>query len=548
MLRTIWLKTLREYWIAVLCWGLGLGLLIYAMYATAQDALSAGVTQIYQSFSFYGDQVALNTIPGYVTFRVFGTTLPAFLAIWAILAGARLVRGDEERGTLDVLLSQPLARIRLLLEKLLALMLAILVMMLIISLFILLGQLSAKQAADYPRALLTALNVGLFELIFASIALLISQFVRWRGAAAGWTAAVLVIMFVFDSVGRVQHDFDWLRRLSIFYYYNANKPLIPSVATNWGALTLLVLLAAVLIVASALLFARRDLGGVAFQLALNGQRQPATVERARALARAAGDPFLRSLGLRTLRAQFTALFWWTVITLFFVEFLTALIPSLLDVFRKAVAGNAVMSQLFSGYNVATNQGFLGATVFAFVPVALTIFALTLASSWSRDLDNNRLEIILSMPQSRLRLLAEHASAVILASLIPPLLMWLSLLVTANIINLRIDVSDTAAACFSMLPLEWLTAALVYLLATRLPSGLTTGLISVFLALSFLMEFLQPMLKLPEWLINLSIFHLYGSPITEGWRWGPTLTILGLTLVVGLAAFLHFRQSSLVARA
>src|SRR5579875_901473 len=359
MLRTIWLKTLREYWIAVLCWGLGLGLLIYAMYATAQDALSAGVTQIYQSFSFYGDQVALNTIPGYVTFRVFGTTLPAFLAIWAILAGARLVRGDEERGTLDVLLSQPLARIRLLLEKLLALMLAILVMMLIISLFILLGQLSAKQAADYPRALLTALNVGLFELIFACIALLISQFVRWRGAAAGWTAAILVIMFLFDSVGRVQHNFDWLRHLSIFYYYNSNKPLIPSVSANWGAVALLLVLTLVLIAASTLIFARRDLGGVALQLALNG-RQSGAVERGRALARAAGDPFLRSLGLRTLRAQFTALFWWTVITLFFVELLTSLIPSLLDVFRKAVQGNPVMSQLFSGSHVATNQGFLGA--------------------------------------------------------------------------------------------------------------------------------------------------------------------------------------------
>ncbi|MBX5449106.1 ABC transporter permease subunit [Thermogemmatispora sp.] len=547
MLRAIWLKSLREYWIAILCWGLGLGLLIYAMYATAQDVLSAGVTQIYQSFGFYGDQVALNTIPGYVTFRVFGTTLPAFLAIWAILAGARLVRGDEERGTLDVLLAQPIMRARLLLEKLLALTLAILVMMLIISLFILFGQLSAHETADYPRALLTALNVGLFELIFACIALLISQFVRWRGAAAGWTAAILVIMFLLDSVGRVQHNFDWLRHVSIFYYYNANKPLIPSVNANWGAVALLIALTLVLIVASTVIFARRDLGSVALQLAINGWRQPATVERVRALARAAGDPFLRSLGLCTLRAQFVALFWWTVITLFFVEFLTALIPSLLDVFRKAVQGNAVMSQLFSGYNVATNQGFLGATVFAFIPVALTIFAMTQAYTWSRDLDNQRLEIILSTPQPRIRLLGEHAAAVGLASLIPPLLIWLGLLLTANIINLRIDVGDTAAACFSMLPLEWLAAALVYLLATRLPAGLTTGLVSLFLAISFLMEFLQPMLKLPDWLINLSIFHLYGSPITEGMRWGPTLTILGLALVAMLAAFFHFKESSLTAR-
>ena len=39
------------------------------------------------------------------------------LALWPLLAGSRMLRGEEERGSMDALLSLPRGRVRVALEK-----------------------------------------------------------------------------------------------------------------------------------------------------------------------------------------------------------------------------------------------------------------------------------------------------------------------------------------------------------------------------------------------------------------------------------------------
>jgi hypothetical protein len=59
----------------------------------------------------------VTTATGYATWRVL-SYLPGLLGFWTVLAGARLVRGDEERGALAVALSTPLSRTRVLGQRL----------------------------------------------------------------------------------------------------------------------------------------------------------------------------------------------------------------------------------------------------------------------------------------------------------------------------------------------------------------------------------------------------------------------------------------------
>ena len=107
MFRSIWSKSLRDYRVPILGWGLGLGLLMLAGFATATPAVVTAFISFARILSFIGDPYAMNTAEGYITFRYMETTVPLLLSIWAILAGARLVRGEEERGTMDVLLATP---------------------------------------------------------------------------------------------------------------------------------------------------------------------------------------------------------------------------------------------------------------------------------------------------------------------------------------------------------------------------------------------------------------------------------------------------------
>lgn len=59
------------------------------------------------------------------------------------------------------------------------------------------------------------------------------------------------------------------------------------------------------------------------------------------------------------------------------------------------------------------------------------------------------------------------------------------------------------------------------------------------ALSFLASLLYTVLNLPAWLADLSMFYQYGSPITDGPRWGASLAMTALAaavLVVDVVGF------------
>ena len=116
MFRSIFTKSLRDYRWAILSWGIGLGLLVYFYYATILSQLagtsSAQLQQLAGQFAFFGETVRADTPGGYITFKIMGN-LPIVLGIWTLLAGARMTRGEEDRGALDILLSTPQSRLGL---------------------------------------------------------------------------------------------------------------------------------------------------------------------------------------------------------------------------------------------------------------------------------------------------------------------------------------------------------------------------------------------------------------------------------------------------
>jgi ABC-2 type transport system permease protein len=85
----------------------------------------------------------------------------------------------------------------------------------------------------------------------------------------------------------------------------------------------------------------------------------------------------------------------------------------------------------------------------------------------------------------------------------------------------------AAALLGILPLELVTASVVFLLAGRAAAGVGTGIVGGLVALSFVSSILYTVLNLPAWLADFSMFYQYGSPITDGPRWGASLAMTAL---------------------
>jgi ABC-2 type transport system permease protein len=106
-LKSVFLKTLRDYRIAILGWGIGMGLVLVATMAsvatltTTQQAREQ-LASLAAQFSWNADAVAVDTIGGYATFKI-GIFI-FLIAVWPLLAASRMLRGEEDRGSLDVLL------------------------------------------------------------------------------------------------------------------------------------------------------------------------------------------------------------------------------------------------------------------------------------------------------------------------------------------------------------------------------------------------------------------------------------------------------------
>ncbi len=491
MFRSIWSKTLRDYRAPILAWGIGLALLMFVGFATATTSVLAAFVSIAPLVSFLGEPVAMQTPAGYISFRYMETTLPLLLSFWPILAGAHLLRGEEERGTMDVLLAAPQARTRLLLEKIGALVLALLLIAVIFALGAVAGEARIEQHADLVRALLTGLNLSLVAFFFGMVALLLSQFTISRGAAAGGASGLMLLTLLLNITGRAVNGSSWLRYLSPFYYYNLNRPLIPSfTGTPAGAL----------------------------------EHAVST----------------RAVSLRSLAASGWSSFWWLLGMAAFCAAILYITPSFTKPFYNVVQQTPWLAQLFFDTPTNTNTGVLGAILFTFLPALVVIFALILALKWSADLENGRLELIFSTPQARLRVLLERFGANVLVVLLAPVLTWLVLIIGAQIINLNINQGRVLGACFSMLPLALITIGLVYALAGRLRYGAVLGIVTAYLALSYLEETLEGLVPIPSWIGQISIFHLYGNPIFGVLDWGHVLGMTGVGIVLLVIGLVQFR--------
>ena len=542
MLWTIWAKTVRERRIAILVWGVGLGALIgltlaYGAGLSAEARLAQAA--IARTMPFRGAPVAVETPEGYATWHTVGL-LPPLLAIWAVLAGVGTIRGEEERGSLDLVLATPHARWRVLAEKIAGLAGAGLLIAALTGLGVLAGELAGGLVVDAGGAFLTGVNISLTALVYGQLALVLAQLLVRRVAVA-LAGALLAAGYLLDATSRTIAGAGWLGRLSPFYYHNLSQPLIPGVGANAGALAVLAGTNLALAALALALFERRDIGGVALpSLPWLGRAGP-SAGRARVLAEAWRQRSVRGVWWRALRAESAPILWWALALGASTVWITVLTRTLARSIADLIATSPALAALFSEFAIGTDTGFLGGVLLFYLPPILVLQALTAALAWAGDLAGGRLELVLATAQPRWRILLERAAIVPLGAVALPLTSWVAMLATARLAGMTVAAGRLTVAYLGLVPLALLTAAAAYALSGWLRSGGVVAVCGVVIAVSYFADVLSPLLKLPGWALDLSIFHQYGRPVTGDPRWGAWLALTALAaglMAVGVSRFMR----------
>jgi polyether ionophore transport system permease protein len=543
-LSSVYLKTLRDYRVAILGWGIGMGLVILSPMASVNALVTTpqareALVSLAATFAWNADVVAVDTIGGYATWKI-GVFI-FLITVWPLLAASRMLRGEEDRGSLDVLLSVPRPRVRVALEKLAAMWTALIAMGVLIGLLAFAGGRKFGGEFSLVDALLFGLNVALVCAVIGGIALLISQFTQERGPAAGWTGGLLLIFIVLDMVHRVVPDTEWISHLSPLYYYNLSKPLVPGHGANAAAMLFLLALALALSGTAIWLFARRDVGGT-----VTLPRWLRLPERQSSRALPVADWSLRSVYARSLGMVAIPTIWWTLGIAGFAAWMVFAVQQMESTLSKLLADSPTITNFIKNIGVgdaSLNASFLSA-MFFFLPLFLMAFAVTQVSGWSADEQEGRLELVLATPQPRFQVVLARFAALSTATIVIGVLTLAASAGAAAAAGLNLDSGNLAAATLGMIPLGLLVAAIGYLASGWLRTAADTGLLSFLLAAWFFISFIGPELKLPDATLRLSAFYYYGTPLLHGLQLTSVLGVIAVAAAALSLATLRFARKDI----
>lgn len=210
---------------------------------------------------FAGGQTTfdLTSAADYLNSQLFAFVVPLLLAILGVGFGAGTLAGEEERGTLDLVLSYPVARRRLVLEK--AFVLAIEVATLTAAIYLISFGVGRFFEVELPWSNVVASAFGQLVLgvFFGFVALATGALTGSRGLALSVGAGGAGATYLLGSLAPVVSWLEPFKWISPFWYATGDNPLALGLPL-WRVGVLLAAVAALLAL-SVMAFNRRDLRG-----------------------------------------------------------------------------------------------------------------------------------------------------------------------------------------------------------------------------------------------------------------------------------------------
>ncbi|MFH1559854.1 MAG: ABC transporter permease subunit [Chloroflexota bacterium] len=264
MLSNVLLKTLRDQRKAFMWWSIGVGALVIItilFYPSLADypEFDEMMERMPEAFAklMMGEVSELTSSEGYLNSQLFVSFVPLLFLFFAIARGSSAIAGEEDRGTLDLLMSYPLRRSRVLMEKFAAMVVEILALGFVVWLSTAVGAVIVGMDISLVRIAEATLSGVLLGLAFGALALALGCAKSSRGLSVGVTSALAVAAYFVNALAPVVEALEPFRKLSPFYYYIGANPL--SNGLDLAHAGVLIVLTAVFFTVALVTFERRDL-------------------------------------------------------------------------------------------------------------------------------------------------------------------------------------------------------------------------------------------------------------------------------------------------
>ena len=248
---------------AIIGWGIGLILfiLIYLpVYPSMQEQLQAFDIEsiaIYQAMGIS----SMNTLEGYASSTIV-QFIPILLGIYALINGTATLVGEEDNGTLELLVAMPLARWQIVTIKAVAMVIATLLIALMaalgaIGVFLAIeGQIETTMTAiDLFWAVMSGWPLALALMM---ISLFLGAYLPSRRIASVVATLVFIVSYFGNSVANLTDQLEPLRPIFLFSYLNIS-PQVFTEGVNGSDMAVLLATAVFFFLLALASFQRRNI-------------------------------------------------------------------------------------------------------------------------------------------------------------------------------------------------------------------------------------------------------------------------------------------------
>ena len=455
----------------------------------------------------------LDTMSGYLQWRMFGTVALVY-GFWALVAASGAGRGDEERGLVEQWLAAGIGRARYALMRSLAFATAAAGSIALTLAGTWVGSAIGNEPLAGSALALQGLDLFAVTACCFAVALLVAQLTTTRRAAGGAAGIVLLALFLIDSASRTG-GLEQVVWLSPFWLYDQSTPLLRGGGLDVAAVAALIVAALVLLAAAAVAFAARDLGSSLLRRRASDGR---------ATSRPSRDPLLRLPVLATVDQQRAWIAGWTIGLAALAAFLVSLTRTMVDALLEIPSMRVYFERLGpTGYDT-----FVAVIWGSTAMLLVSLFAIFQVSSWVADDAEGRLETALAQPIPRARVVLDRIGSLVLAAVIilagAAAVVWLA----AARAGIPLSGERFAAGSGLMLTVPFAFGGVGAVVASARPRIAVPLLTAVAVSSYFIQQF-APLFDWPAWVVNTSIYALYGTPMTTGIDWPGIATLAAIGL-------------------
>jgi ABC-2 type transport system permease protein len=259
----IWIKTASEHQglliiTAYLMFFL-MGVLMGPLYGLMDETLLSFSEQIPEAmYAFVGSSGGnMSTAEGFYELETFGMMAPIAVTVVGVVIGARALAGEEAQRTMGLLLSNPIKRSTVVIEKTYAMVAYAVAVGVFTWAGVWIGSLLGGLGMSPVNIAATSLLATLVGLVFGALSLALSAATGRVKIAVFTTVGVALVTYLINSIAILNDTVEGLAVLSPFNYYLTSDPL--NTGMHWGNAAVLLGTAVLLIVAAVWLFDRRDL-------------------------------------------------------------------------------------------------------------------------------------------------------------------------------------------------------------------------------------------------------------------------------------------------